>query len=108
MADTSNSPKLLYVSWNSHDFESGIEEAQYKVATVSKGVFTDVTGWTSTAGLGELHILLDEPMKPGLWYVVKVKAKNGAGLWSEEGCSDGIQFTAGGKVLQKSWMMNPK
>jgi len=108
LADTSDSPKLLRVSWISHDFESGIEEAQYKTATVSKGVFTDVTGWKSAAGRNELNILLDEPMKPGLWYVVKVKAKNGAGLWSEEGCSDGIQYTAGGKALQKSWMKNPE
>lgn len=87
----------LYAAWSSSDPESGISEYQYQIldggggsgefegATVVR-VFRD---WTSTStndyvtagGLG---------LQNGRTYYFAVKAKNGAGLWSEIGSSDGI------------------
>jgi hypothetical protein len=32
-------------------------------------------------------------MEPGRKYYIRVRARNGAGLWSEEGTSDGIQLS---------------
>jgi hypothetical protein len=47
----------------------------------------------SAGGQTELNIRLDKPMEPGTIYYIRVRAKNGAGLWSPEGVSDGIQLS---------------
>ena len=78
----------LYAEWTSSDPESGIMEYQYKITEGSTTGIT-VRGWTSTgeynyvtAGALNLH--------NGRTYYFAVKAKNGAGLWSKVGYSDGI------------------
>lgn len=78
----------LYAEWISQDAESAITEYQYKI---TQGSITGITirDWTSTgeynyvtAGALNLH--------NGKTYYFALRAKNGAGLWSEVGYSDGI------------------
>ena len=78
----------LYASWTSSDPESGIAEYQYKITqdSISGALIRD---WTSTGATnyvtaGGLSLL------NGKSYYFSVKAKNGAGLWSAVGYSDGI------------------
>jgi hypothetical protein len=84
-ASTSNNIQL-HVTWTSSDPDSGVSEYQYAVGTSAGG--TDVVGWTSTGTASEVT-------KTGLnltWgttYYFAVKAKNGSGIWSDIGKSDG-------------------
>ncbi|MDI6794835.1 MAG: carboxypeptidase-like regulatory domain-containing protein, partial [bacterium] len=89
--DATSDNTKLHAEWSSSsDTESGIAEYQYAIGTTSGG--TDVVGWTSTGTTTEVT-------KSGLtltWgqtYYFAVKAKNGAGLWSEAGISNGITIT---------------
>jgi hypothetical protein len=90
--DTTGSATVLYARWTATDYESGIQEYQYRVGSLSGGPFKELTPWLSAGGRTEMNIRLDTPMEPGVLYYIQVKAKNGAGLWSSEGASDGIQL----------------
>jgi hypothetical protein len=79
----------LHATWKSSDSESGIAEYQYQIRQDSTSG-TIIVNWTSTGtstsitrtGLSLLH---------GKTYYFGVKAKNGAGLWSSVGYSNGIK-----------------
>ncbi|NOX18530.1 MAG: hypothetical protein GXO87_09660, partial [Chlorobi bacterium] len=91
--ETTSSLNTIFASFGAADYESGIQEYQYKVAyDDGNNNFTDVTTWISAGGQREVTIRLDEPMLPGKTYYVFVKAQNGKGLWSDIGKSDGIRL----------------
>lgn len=81
------STSQLHATWTSSDPESGIAEYQYAIGT-SQGA-TDVVNWTSTGTTASVT-------KTGLTlsynqtYYFSVRARNGIGLWSSSGYSDGI------------------
>ena len=93
----------LHASWTaSADAESGIAEYQYAIGTTQGGDKNPV--WTST-GKG---ISVTKPglsLTNGRVYYFSVQAKNGAGLWSLIGYSDGIKVdtTAPGKPIVVSF-----
>jgi|GEM_PF-4519908 len=109
--DSTSSRTLLYARWKAWDGESGIQEYQYRVEFATQRLVgyvrnglsyqpvwkTDIrepiTPWLSAGGQTEQNIRLDRPMEPGRKYYIRVRARNGAGLWSEEGTSDGIQLS---------------
>lgn len=78
----------LYAEWISQDAESAITEYQYKI---TQGSITGITirDWTST---GEYNYITAGALNlhNGKTYYFALRAKNGAGLWSEVGYSDGI------------------
>jgi hypothetical protein len=78
----------LFASWVSSDFESGISEYQYAVSDTS-GRLT-IVPWTS-AGTNQSMTITGLSLQHGMTYYIWVKAKNGDGLWSEAGYSDGIK-----------------
>ncbi|MEW5766519.1 MAG: Ig-like domain-containing protein [bacterium] len=86
--DVTSDKTKLHAKWSASDPESGIVEYQYAIGTTSGG--TNVVGWTSVG-------LATEVTKNGLnltWgqtYYFAVKAKNGVGLWSKVGISNGIR-----------------
>ncbi|RLC40957.1 MAG: hypothetical protein DRH44_07950, partial [Candidatus Coatesbacteria bacterium] len=85
-----NSLYQLHASWLSEDPETGIAEYQYSIGTTQRA--TDVVNWTSVGTDTEVtHTGLS--LIPHQVYYFNVKAKNGAGLWSEIGSSDGIIAT---------------
>ena len=85
--DSATSTAQLHTTWSSSDPESGIAEYQYAIGT-SAGE-TDVVHWTSAETDTEVtHTGLN--LTSGTTYYFAVKAKNGAGEWSEVGVSDGI------------------
>ena len=91
--NTTNAKNLLIAEWSAVDYESGIQEYQYRVLYEnSPKNFTEVTQWISAGGQTELNIRLDKDLLPGKMYYVEVKARNGIDLWSEVGISDGIQL----------------
>ena len=99
--DTTSSTQVLHTKWGATDYESGIQEYQYQVGYYqASGSWLDpevnfiaITSWVSAGGQTEMNIRLDKPMKPGVKYFIKVKAKNGVGKWSSEGSSDGIELS---------------
>ena len=76
----------LHFSWSAGDPDTGIAEYQYALGTTLGG--TEIIGWTSAATKTKVDLIL--PLEIGKSYFLSVKAKNGAGLWSEVGTSDGI------------------
>jgi hypothetical protein len=80
--------RQLYSSWISQDKESGIREYQYKITEdcIDGNIIRD---WVSTGDLNYVTAsglsLFDAKI-----YFFGVKAKNGTGLWSQVGYSDGI------------------
>lgn len=90
------STTTLSASWTSSDLESGIVEYQYCIGT-SKGA-TDVVGWTST-GTSTLVTKTGLSLQNGKTYYFSVKAKNGVGLWSAIGYSDGITVDTSGPSI---------
>ena len=85
--DTTTSTTELHASWSSSDGESGIAEYQHAIGTSAGG--TDVVDWTS-AGINTEVTHTGLNLTVGTTYYFAVKAKNGEGLWSEAGVSDGI------------------
>lgn len=75
----------LEASWSSADNESGIAEYQYSIEKAEGAV---VLAWTS-AGTATGVTVTSLDLVNGT-YRFKVKARNGAGLWSDVGMSDGI------------------
>jgi subtilisin family serine protease len=88
---TTTSTTTLHASWTSSDPESGITEYQYAIGT-SPGA-TDTVAWTST-GTTPNVTKTGLSLVNGTIYYFSVKAKNGAGLWSAAGYSDGIKVVA--------------
>ena len=88
---TTSSLNTLLASWSAADYESGIQEYQYKlVYDDGNRNYADFTPWISAGGQEELTIRLDKSFEPGKTYYVLVKAQNGVGMWSETGKSNGI------------------
>jgi predicted outer membrane repeat protein len=77
----------VHAIWISFDPESGIAEYQYAIGTSPSGI--DVVNWTSVGTNTEVT-LASLNLTVGTTYYFAVKAKNGQGLWSEAGVSDGI------------------
>jgi len=106
--DFTRSTGAIYASWRSSDPESGIEEYRYRVVTtrvrtegkgrwgpavsparVDRSAYVPVTDWASAGGMRALNVR-HLSLSHGRRYYVEVKAKNGAGLWSAVGRSDGV------------------
>jgi hypothetical protein len=86
--DTSNSQQL-HAGFSATDATSGISEYQYQIRQDST-TGAIIVEWTSTGTNTEItKISLN--LINGKNYYFTVKAKNGAGLWSEIGYSDGIK-----------------
>ena len=95
-----SSTAWLHAIWSSSDSESGIAEYQYAISTSPGG--TDVVDWTSAGTATEVtHSGLN--LIIGGTYYFSVKAKNGKGLWSEIGTSDGITVTTITFDLSPGW-----
>lgn len=79
------SKEELYASWYSRDKESGIREYQYKIIenNIDGKVIRD---WTS-AGVSKYATAGGLELADGKAYYFAVRAKNGAGQWSEAGYS---------------------
>ncbi|PIQ89932.1 MAG: hypothetical protein COV72_00465 [Candidatus Omnitrophica bacterium CG11_big_fil_rev_8_21_14_0_20_42_13] len=79
----------LHASWASSDPETGITEYQYAIGT-SPGAI-DIVDWLSCGlSIDITHTGLN--LSQGQSYFISVKAKNGAGDWSNVGLSDGIKI----------------
>jgi len=80
----------IYAQWSAFDGESGIEEYQYRLGsyfyspTLRRYVYNPVLDWTSSGGRTEVNIR-NLNLHHGETYKLSVKAKNGVGLWSQEG-----------------------
>ena len=79
----------LHALWNADDPETGLAECQYTIGTTPQG--SDVAGWTIFLCLNNSLVHSGLSLSDGVTYYISVKAKNGAGLWSEMGSSDGIK-----------------
>jgi len=85
-ASTSKNTQL-HATWPaSQDPDSGVAEYQYAVGTTAGG--TDVLDWTS-AGTATEVTKTSLGLTWGTTYYLAVKAKNGSGMWSGVGVSDG-------------------
>jgi hypothetical protein len=78
---------LLEASFSSEDPQSGVVEYQYAILRDPGGV--DLVEWTSSQEKTIIEITGLDPLACHTYYI-SVKARNGAGLWSEVGTSDGI------------------
>lgn len=80
---------LLHATWSSSDPESGIAEYQYLIRQDSTSG-TIIVNWISTGITSSVtHSGLN--LIQGKNYYFQVKAKNGDGLWSSVGSSNGIK-----------------
>lgn len=79
----------LYASWTAGDNESGIVEYQYKITRDTK-TGSIIKNWTSTGTASSVNAT-GLTLAQGKTYYFSVKAKNGVGLWSVIGYSDGIK-----------------
>lgn len=88
--DQTTSTTELHAAWSSMDNESGIEEYQYAISSnqTEGGIIPD--GDWQTVGTATEATRSGLSLVYGQTYYVLVKAKNGAGLWSQIGVSDGI------------------
>ncbi|MEN6416428.1 MAG: PQQ-binding-like beta-propeller repeat protein [Armatimonadota bacterium] len=77
----------LYASWASSDGESGVVEYEMSVGTTPGEA--DIADWLSV-GSAMSYTRTGLSLEDGVTYYVNVKAKNGAGNWSDVGSSDGI------------------
>jgi hypothetical protein len=78
----------LSASWQASDPVSGILEYQYQI-TQGSPAGSIIRNWTST-GIKASVTATGLTLQAGKNYYFRVKAKNGAGLWSAIGASDGI------------------
>src|SRR3990167_11282764 len=79
----------LHALWNADDPETGLAECQYTIGTTPQG--SDVAGWTIFLCLNNSLVHSGLSLSDGVTYYISVKAKNGAGLWSEMGRSKEIR-----------------
>ncbi|MHB9035641.1 MAG: beta-alanine-activating enzyme beta-propeller domain-containing protein [Armatimonadota bacterium] len=77
----------IYASWTSFDTESGVVEYQMSVGTTPGGA--DVAAWANVGNVTS-YTRAGLHLQDGVTYYVNIKAKNGAGRWSDAGSSDGI------------------
>jgi len=92
----------LHATWSASDSDSGIAEYQYGIGTTAGG--TDVVGWT-LAGVQTSVTKGGLSLVDGETYYFTVKAKNGVGLWSSAGNSDGI--TVNTNVPESPQLVSP-
>jgi len=97
-----SSTTQLHASWSASDPDSGIAEYQYAIGTTAGG--TDIVGWTLT-GVQTSVTKGGLSLVDGETYYFTVKAKNGAGLWSSAGNSDGI--TVNTNVPESPQLVSP-
>ena len=90
---TTSSTSSLYASWSASDSDSGISEYQYQLTQDSSSGTVKVS-WIS-AGTATSATKTGLSLTSGKSYYFGVKAKNGAGLWSDVGYSDGITVNTG-------------
>jgi ligand-binding sensor domain-containing protein len=88
---TTTSTSQLHATWSTTDAESGIADCQYAIGSASGG--TDIVGWTSV-GTNTQVTKTGLSLVVGTKYYFAVKAKNGVGLWSAVGVSDGMAVVA--------------
>lgn len=84
----------LNASWVSTDSETGIEEYRFAIGTSPHDPGSGyIVGWKS---VGTLTSALESglSLSPSETYYWYVQAKNGVGLWSEVGVSNGVQLDA--------------
>ncbi|MCE5323091.1 PQQ-binding-like beta-propeller repeat protein [bacterium] len=96
--DFTYSSDSLHAAWTSTDNESGIYEYLFCVGTTAGA--SDIACWQSSgsqAGATVSGLSLQTDMQ----YYFTVKAKNNAGLTSEPGYSDGIEYQHGVTVWPK-------
>lgn len=93
-----SSADSLHAVFSSSDLHSGVAEYTYCVGA-SPGA-CDVRGWTS-AGSSQSATIPGLDLAPGVLYYISAKARNGAGLWSTVGTSDGIQYHPQASVWPK-------
>jgi hypothetical protein len=86
-SSTTNTTSLS-ASWLSSDLESSIAEYQYSI-TRDSPIGTVIRNWTSRGTVTSVTAT-GLTLQRGKIYFFKVKAKNGAGIWSTVGNSDGI------------------
>ena len=79
-----NSTADLRVGWSSQDDESDVVEYKYSLGTEPN--MSDVLEPASAGGRLEVHIH-GLNLDPDLTYYVNVRARNGAGVWSQTGTS---------------------
>ena len=79
----------LHAVWTSSDPDSGISEYQYLIRRDSSTGLI-VVNWTSV-GTATHVTRTGLTLANGKTYVIGVKAKNGDGLWSAEGDTDGLK-----------------
>jgi hypothetical protein len=84
-----SSPTSLHASWKSSDAQSGIAEYQFAIRQNSTSGAI-LVNWTSV-GLAREITRTDLNLLHGNIYFIGVRAKNGAGLWSLDGYSNGIK-----------------
>ena len=90
-------PTSLHAVWTSQDPQSGVSSYSYCVGT-SPGA-SDVVTWTSTTATSATATGLT--LVTGARYYFSVKARNGVGLWSAVGSSDGIEYRIQASVWSK-------
>lgn len=78
-------------AWSCSDNVSGITEYQYRITERSPSGIV-IRRWRST-GTNNSVTIRDLQLRPNRTYYLNVKAKNGAGLWSNIGYSKGIKVT---------------
>lgn len=80
----------LHATWASSDPESGIAEYQYLIQqdSTSGAIIVNWTSTGTTASVTKIGLSLTQ----GKTYYIQVKARNGAGLWSAIGTSNGIKM----------------
>ena len=88
----------LHAVLGSSDSQSGVAQYSYCIGISPGG--TDVLGWTS-ADSNTSATAYGLSLQPGARYYFGVKARNGAGLWSAVGTSDGIEYRCGASVWPK-------
>ena len=93
--DTTVVTNQLHASWSSNDTQSGITEYKYAVGTgiTTESERTNVVGWTSE-GVNTSVTKTGLTLTLGTMYYFSVQARNGAGLWSDIGYSNGIRVIA--------------
>lgn len=84
-------PARLHCSWTASDLESGISVIEYALGTTAGGA--DVVPATTIGPVSQ--VWLDGlSLIGGKKYYFRIRAKNGAGLWSAANNSDGITYQA--------------
>ena len=94
--DYTVSTSELHASWSAVDPESSIIEYQYAIGTFPREA--DTVKWVSV-GTNTSLIHSGLSLTPEITYYFSVKAKNGQGVWSEVGVSDGITVWPAPKFL---------